>query len=87
MGGNPPPIAWPEVYTSLAISVVKSTRNDITLDGHAYMGGLCWMNQDFWDGLAESEKRVVYDAFQHLKTVPSPVRCTRGLPTSMAMNG
>jgi len=89
MGGNPTPIAWPEVYTSLGTGVVEGTKNGITdivnmnfhdhlkhvtLDGHAYMGALWWMSEDFWDGLDDAQKRVVYDGFQHLKTV------TRALP-------
>lgn len=89
LGGNPTPIAWPEVYTSLGTGVVEGTKNGITdivnmnfqdhlkyivLDGHAYMGALWWISQDFWEGLTDDEKRIVYDGFQHLKTV------TRALP-------
>ena len=89
MGGNPTPVAWPEVYTSLGTGVVEGTKNgitdiinmnfqdhlkNVTLDGHAYMGALWWMSQDFWNGLDDTQKRVVHDGFQHLKTV------TRALP-------
>ncbi|MCB9944445.1 MAG: TRAP transporter substrate-binding protein DctP [Geminicoccaceae bacterium] len=84
LGGNPTPIAWPEVYTSLATGVVEGTKNGITdivsmnfqdhlkyitLDGHAYMAALWWLNNDFWEGLTHEEKRIVYDAFQALKDV------------------
>ena len=84
LGGNPTPVAWPEVYTSLATGVVEGTKNGITdivsmnfqdhlkyitLDGHAHMAALWWLNNDFWDGLSAGEKRVVYDGFQHLKDV------------------
>ena len=84
LGGNPTPIAWPEVYTSLATGVVEGTKNGITdivsmkfqdhlkyitLDGHAYMAALWWMNDPTWDGLSAEHKRIVYDGFQHLKTV------------------
>ncbi|WP_271270712.1 TRAP transporter substrate-binding protein [Aliamphritea hakodatensis] len=84
LGANATPIAWPEVYTSLATGVVEGTKNGITdivnmkfqdhikyitLDGHAYMGSLWWMNNSFWSGLSEPEKRIVYDGFQHLKGV------------------
>ncbi|WP_224404743.1 TRAP transporter substrate-binding protein DctP [Afifella sp. IM 167] len=84
MGGNPTAIAWPEVYTSLATGVVEGTKNGITdiinmnfqdylkhitLDGHAYMGALWWVSEDFWEGLSDPEKRIVYDGFQHLKTI------------------
>ena len=84
LGGNPTPIAWPEVYISLATGVVVGTKNgitdivnmkfqdhlkNITLDGHAYMGSLWWLNDKLWDGLDNSQKRIVYDGFQHLKTI------------------
>ena len=60
MGGNPTPISWPEVYTSLATGVVDGTKNGITdivrmkfhehwkhitLDGHAYMGALWFLSE------------------------------------------
>lgn len=84
LGGNATPIAWPEVYTSLASGVVEGTKNGITdivsmkfqdhlnyitLDGHAYMAALWWMNDEFWNDLSPAHKRVVYDGFQHLKVV------------------
>ena len=84
LGGNPTPIAWPEVYTSLATGVVEGTKNGITdivnmkfqdhlkyitLDGHAYMAALWWLNDDAWNNLSKSQQRIVYDGFQHLKTV------------------
>lgn len=91
LGGNPTPIAWPEVYTSLATGVVEGTKNGITdivsmkfedhlnyitLDGHAYMAALWWMNDDSWNKLTDTQKRVVNDGFEHLKTVTraSPMR-------------
>ena len=66
LGGAPTPVSWPEVYTSLATGVVEGTKNGITditnmkfqehlrymtLDGHAYMAALWWMNDDFFNGL------------------------------------
>jgi tripartite ATP-independent transporter DctP family solute receptor len=84
LGGNPTPIAWPEVYTSLATGVVEGTKNGITdivnmkfqdhlkyitLDGHAYMAALWWLNDDTWNNLSDANKRIVYDGFQHLKTI------------------
>jgi len=82
LGGSPTPIAWPEVYTSLGTGVVEGTKNGITdivnmkfqdhlkyisLDGHAYMGALWWMNEDVFQGLPDDQKRIVYDGFQELK--------------------
>lgn len=84
LGGIPKPIEWPEVYAALADGTVVGTKNGITdiinmnlqdhlnfitLDGHAYMASLWWINQGFWDGLDKPDKRIVYDGFQHLKTV------------------
>ncbi len=82
LGGTPTPIAWPEVYTSLGTGVVSGTKNGITdivnmnfqdhlkyitLDGHAYMGALWWINEDVFQGLSDEEKRIVYQGFQELK--------------------
>ena len=89
LGGNPTPVAWSEVYTALATGVVEGTKNGIqdivgmkfhehikhiTLDGHAYMGALWWFSEPVWQTLPDDLKRIVFDGFQHLKTV------TRALP-------
>ena len=39
----------------------------ISLDGHAYMGALWWMNEDIFQSLSDDQKRIVYDGFQELK--------------------
>ena len=85
LGGNPTPIAWPEVYTSLSTGVVEGTKNGITdimnmkfpeaglknltLDGHAYMGALWWYSDVAWQTLDDETKRIVFDGMNHLKTV------------------
>ena len=94
LGGNPTPVAWPEVYTSLATGVVEGTKNGITdivsmnfqdhlryltLDGHAYMAALWWLNGDFWESLDDAEKRIVHDAFQHLKDVTRAAPMRNGI--------
>ena len=89
LGGNPTPIAWPEVYTSLATGVAEGTKNGITdivnmkfhehlryatLDGHAYMAALWWMNDALLMSMPMELRQVVHDGFMHLRTV------TRALP-------
>lgn len=82
LGGTPTPVAWPEVYTSLATGVVDGTKNGITdivnmkfhehakfmtLDGHAYMGALWFMNNDKFEKLTPDLKQVVADGFHFMK--------------------
>ena len=85
LDGNPTPIAWPEVYTSLSTGVVEGTKNGITdimnmkfpevglknltLDGHAYMGALWWYSDVAWQTLPDDIRRIVFDGMNHLKTV------------------
>ena len=85
LGGNPTPVAWPEVYTSLSTGVVEGTKNGITdimnmkfpeaglkymtLDGHAYMGALWWYSDVAWKTLPDDMKRIAFDGMNHLKTV------------------
>ncbi|MEM9205307.1 MAG: TRAP transporter substrate-binding protein DctP [Pseudomonadota bacterium] len=85
LGGNPTAVAWPEVYTSLATGVVEGTKNGVTdimnmkfpeaglkymtLDGHAYMGALWWFSEPEWQGLPDDIRSIVFDGFNHLKTV------------------
>jgi len=85
LGGNPTAVAWPEVYTSLATGVVEGTKNGVTdimnmkfpeaglqymtLDGHAYMGALWWFSEPAWQRLPDDIRRIVFDGFNHLKTV------------------
>ncbi len=95
LGGSPTPVSWPEVSTSLATGALEGTKNGInditnmkfeehldyiTLDGHAYMAALWWMNDDFFMGLDPEHRKIVHDGFQHLKTV------TRALPMRRAID-
>ena len=89
LGGNPTPIAWPEVYTSLATGVVEGTKNGITdivnmkfqdhlkyitLDGHAYMGGTWFVNNDKLMSMPEDLRIIVAEGFdiieQYLRAYP-----------------
>ncbi|TQV67739.1 C4-dicarboxylate ABC transporter substrate-binding protein [Exilibacterium tricleocarpae] len=89
LGANPTPIAWSELYTAMATGVVEGTKNGVqdiigaklhenikylTLDGHGYMGALWWFSEPAWQQLPEDIRRVVFEGFNHLKTV------TRALP-------
>lgn len=83
LDGNPTPIPWSEVYTALATGVVSGTKNGIhdivsmqlheqirfvTLDNHAYMGGLWWYSELSWQQLSAELREIVLEGFQQLKT-------------------
>ncbi len=92
VGASPTPIPWPELFTSLQTGVVDGSKNGITdimgmkfpdaglkyltLDGHAYMGALWWMNNDKFLSMPEDLRRVVVDGFAQLQqaTFASPKR-------------
>ena len=86
MGGNPTPIPWQELYTSLATGVVVGTKNGITdivnmkfheflhrvtLDHHAYMFLFWWMNDDFLQNLPEDQRLLVASGFHHMTSMAS----------------
>ena len=92
MGASPTPIPWPELFTSFQTGVVEGSKNGITdimgmkfpdaglkyvtLDGHAYMGALWWMNNAKFMGMPEDLRRGVVDGFAALQqaTFASPKR-------------
>ncbi len=92
MGASPTPIPWPELFTSFQTGVVEGSKNGITdimgmkfpdaglqyvtLDGHAYMGALWWMNNEKFMSMPDELKRVVVDGFYQLQqaTFASPKR-------------
>jgi TRAP-type C4-dicarboxylate transport system substrate-binding protein len=92
LGASPTPIPWPELFTSLQTGVVEGSKNGITdimgmkfpdaglqyltLDGHAYMGALWWMNNERFLSMPEDMRRVVVDGFYALQqaTFASPKR-------------
>ena len=92
LGASPTPIPWPELFTSFQTGVVEGSKNGITdimgmkfpdaglqyvtLDGHAYMGALWWMNNAKFTGLDDDLKRVIVDGFYALQqaTFASPKR-------------
>ncbi|SFP26310.1 TRAP transporter substrate-binding protein [Tranquillimonas alkanivorans] len=92
LGASPTPIPWPELFTSLQTGVVEGSKNGITdimsmkfpdaglkyltLDGHAYMGALWFMNNEAFTSMPEDLQRVVIDGFYALQqaTFASPKR-------------
>ncbi|MGR3503213.1 TRAP transporter substrate-binding protein [Pseudaestuariivita sp.] len=92
LGASPTPIPWPELFTSFQTGVVEGSKNGITdimnmkfpeaglqyvtLDGHAYMGALWFMNNERFLGMDEGMRRVIVDGFYQLQqaTFASPKR-------------
>ena len=92
LGASPTPIPFPELFTSFQTGVVEGTKNGITdimtmkfpdaglkyitLDGHAYMGALWYMNNERYLSLPPDLRRVVLDGFYQLQqaTFASPKR-------------
>ena len=92
LGASPTPIPWPELFTSFQTGVVEGSKNGITdimnmkfpdaglkyvtLDGHAYMGALWFMNNDKFMSMPDEMRTVVADGFYQLQqaTFASPKR-------------
>ncbi|MEE2774671.1 MAG: TRAP transporter substrate-binding protein DctP [Pseudomonadota bacterium] len=92
LGASPTPIPWPELFTSFQTGVVEGSKNGITdimnmkfpdaglqyvtLDGHAYMGALWWMNNAKYRSMPQNLRKVVTDGFYALQqaTFASPKR-------------
>lgn len=92
LGASSTPIPWPELFTSFQTGVVEGSKNGITdimnmsfpeaglqyltLDGHAYMSALWWMNNERFMGMTDELKSVVLDGFNALQqaTFASPKR-------------
>ena len=92
LGASPTPIPWPELFTSFQTGVVEGSKNGITdimgmkfpdaglqyvtLDGHAYMAALWYMNNEVFMDMPEDMRRVVVDGFDALQqaTFTSPKR-------------
>ena len=81
---SPTPIAWPELYTSLATGVVQGSKNGITdivgmkfhehvkhllFDKHTYMSALWLMNQSRFIKLSGSHRKIINDGFAALRSV------------------
>ncbi|MEO1019755.1 MAG: TRAP transporter substrate-binding protein DctP, partial [Pseudomonadota bacterium] len=95
-GANPTPVAWGELYTSLATGVVEGTKNaatDIipnnmqevlkfaTLDEHAYLWGFMATSQSFLDSLPDDLRHLVVSGIVQMAAVQSDFNKCRGLQT------
>jgi TRAP-type transport system periplasmic protein len=84
MGGNPTPVAWGEVYTSLATGVVEGLNiaaTDIipnnmheivkygTLDEHMYLYGFYWMSDAWLQSLPVDLQDLVLDGVAQMAAV------------------
>ncbi len=92
LGASSTPIPWPELFTSFQTGVVEGSKNGITdimnmsfpeaglqyitLDGHAYMAALWWMNNDSFLRMEPAQRQIVLDGFDALQqaTFASPKR-------------
>ena len=88
LGASPTPIPWPELFTSFQTGVVEGSKNGITdimgmkfpdaglkyvtLDGHAYMGALWWMNNDKFSGMSAIQAYQDFVAGGGELDVPTP---------------
>ena len=83
IGGNPTPISWSEIYTSLETGVVDGTKNGITdivrmkfhkhlkhitSDGHPYMGALWFFNEARRKLFPRAHQHFLFDRLQQIKT-------------------
>jgi tripartite ATP-independent transporter DctP family solute receptor len=92
MGASPTPIPWGDLFTSFQTGVVDGSKNGITdimgmkftdgglkyltLDEHAYMSALWFMNNEVFESMPKDLRKVVVDGFAALQqaTFASPKR-------------
>ena len=86
MGGNPTPVAWGEVYTSLKSGVIEGTKNAATdiipnnmhevvkfvsLDEHADLYGFYWMSDKWLQSLPENYQNLVLEGVRQMAEIQS----------------
>lgn len=84
LGANPTPVAWGELYTSLATGVVEGTGNAVTdimpnrmnevlkyatLDEHAYLWGFMAVSQTFLDSLPDDLRALTVSGIRQMMDV------------------
>jgi tripartite ATP-independent transporter DctP family solute receptor len=88
LGGNPTPIAWGELYTSLATGVAEGTKNGLSdvvgkklhehlkyvvLDEHAYLFNFWWLSESWYQGLPDDLKVLVIDGITQASELQTQV--------------
>jgi tripartite ATP-independent transporter DctP family solute receptor len=88
LGGNPTPVAWGELYTSLATGVVDGTKNGLSdivgkkmhehlkyvvLDEHAYLFAFWWLNEAWYQKLPDDLKPLVLDGIKQAAVLQTQV--------------
>ena len=83
-GANPTPVAWGELYTSLATGVVEGTKNAVTdimpnkmnevlkyatMDEHAYLWGFMAVSQSFLDSLPDDLRALTVSGIIQMAAV------------------
>jgi len=84
LGGNPTPIVWGELFTSLKTNVVEGTKNAATdiipsnmhdalkfvvLDEHSYLWGFNWVSDKWLKSLPKDLQDLVADGMQQMADV------------------
>lgn len=84
LGSNPTPVAWGELYTSLATGVVEGTKNAVTdivpnnmhevlkyatMDEHAYLWGFMAVSQSFLESLPDDLRALTVAGIRQMATV------------------
>lgn len=86
LGGNPTPVAWGELYTSLQTGVVEGTKNaatdiiptnmhevlkNVVLDEHAYLFAFWWMSDQWLQSLPSDLQDLVIDCVAQASQIQS----------------
>ena len=81
LGASPTSMNWGDLYTALSTGVVDGTKNGmvdivsaklneslkyIILDGHAYMSGFWWLNNEKFQSMPTDLKEIMVDGFDAL---------------------
>ena len=83
-GANPTPVAWGELYTSLATGVVEGTKNAVTdimpnkmnevlkyatMDEHAYLWGFMAVSQSFLESMPDDLRALTVAGIRQMANV------------------